>query len=226
MNRQALRDLSDKALIDAMRDGLPEAWQEFMMRYRPLLDRFARRTGIPPADQPDCVDAVLEDAALRWVIDGAAPPENLPAYLLRAVTYRRKRMERDASRLSKRYALTSTVEGAVVSLCSTSSIRDSQGLTDSSPDEGQAVLAKFCALLIEPLNEDDRMMLARLGDGLPYREIAAELGVNYESGRKRIQRLCARVRDAVPQVLEQLSDDERARINRILPRMRSTAERS
>jgi DNA-directed RNA polymerase specialized sigma24 family protein len=226
VNRRALRDLSDKALIDAMRDGAPEAWQEFMMRFRPLLDRYARRTGIASADRAECIETVLEDSAIRWAIDGAAPPDNLAAYLLRAVTYRRKRLERDAYRLSKRYALAATIDGAVLSLCSAASVRESQILGERLQDEIQPALARFCSLLIEPLSEDDRMILARLGDGLPHREIAAELGLSYEAGRKRIQRLCSRLRDSVPGVLERLSDIDRAHVARILPRTKTTAERS
>lgn len=228
MNRRALRELSDQALIDAMREGLPEAWQEFMMRFRPLLDRFARRTGIAPADQAECVDSVLEDSAIRWAIDGAAPPGNLRAYLLRAVTYRRKSIARDAQRLSRRYVLAGagTIEGAVVSLCSAASVRDSQGQSEQEEDEIHGAVARFCALLIEPLADDDRMILARLGDGLPHREIATELGVSYETGRKRIQRLCSRLRDSVPKVLEQLSDADRAYVRKILPRTQSAGERS
>ena len=228
MNRQALRDLSDKALIDAMRGGAPEAWQEFMMRFRPLLDRYAHRTEIDPVDRADCIDSVLEDSAMRWAIDGTSPPESLLAYLIRAVDYRRKAMRREASRRAGRYELAgraATIEGVVLSLCSEASVRESRGPDDAEEDESRAAIGRFCALLIEPLTQEDRSILARLGDGLPYRELAAELGMSYEAGRKRIQRLCARVRDSAPDVLERLSTVDRAHVERLLPRTAAAQRR-
>jgi len=228
VNRQALRDLSDKALIDAMRDGAPEAWQEFMMRFRPLLEHYVHRTELDPNDRADAIDSVLEDCAMRWAMDRVEPPNNVTAYLLRAVTYRRKRIARDANRRAGRYELAgdaATIQGAVLSLCSEASVRYSHGPAGFPGEEPRGSLRRFCRLLIEPLSDEDRMILARLGDGLPHREIAAELHMSYEAGRKRIQRLCIRVRDSAPGVLERLNAADRLHVERLLPRTRAAAER-
>ena len=46
-DRNPVRALSDAALVDAMRASIPEAWTEFDARFRPLLERYAARIGIP-----------------------------------------------------------------------------------------------------------------------------------------------------------------------------------
>src|SRR5206468_3662197 len=195
---------------------------------RPLLDRYAHRTRIDPLDRADCIEAVMEEVAMRWAIDGAAPPKNMLAYLLRAINFRRKSMEREAKRRAKRYELAgraTSVEGAVLSLCSEAAVRDSYGPAETLPEESHAALGRFFARLVEPLSEEERGILARLGDGVPHREIAAELGASYEAARKRIQRLCARVRDLVPEALERLSQADRALVQRLLSRMRPQRSR-
>src|SRR5689334_12170877 len=101
--QRSLRDLSDDALIDAMRGGVSEAWQEFLVRFRPVLIQYGLRTRMDPSEACDCVDQVLEDAALRWAVEGNAAPKNVIAYLLRALTFHRRTLERDAQRRVRRY---------------------------------------------------------------------------------------------------------------------------
>lgn len=226
-SRRALRNLSDEALIGAMREGVAAAWQEFMTRFRPLLVRYGDRIGMDHADWNVCVDTVLEEAAMRWV-DGGNRPKNMAGYLLRAATFHRRSMERDAKRRAKRYAAAAggeEGEGAVLSLCSEASVRDSYGPAEIGQDCRRGALERFWSLLGESLTDEERSVLARLGDGLPHREIAAELGLSYETGRKRIQRLCARVRALVPQVLDRMNATEREQVEQFLKRLRPAQSR-
>ena len=160
---------------------------------------------------------------MRWAVDGAVLPKSMAAYLLRAATYRRRTLERDARRRARRHEIASHTadgEGVVLSLCSEAAVRDSYGPAANPEPESRGALARFWTLLQEPLTDDERTILARLGDGLPHREIASELGVGYETGRKRIQRLCARVRALVPGALERLSAADRHEVERFLLRLR------
>jgi DNA-directed RNA polymerase specialized sigma24 family protein len=220
--RRAMRALSDAALIAAMREGSSDAWQEFLMRFQPLLERFGLRMRMPRSEWRAAVLTVLEDAAIRWAMDDAVLPTNMAAYLLRAASFHRMTLERDAERRATRYDLaTMNVhrEGVVVSLCSEAAVRDSDP-TDA--DEGTVSgVTRFCTLLRETLTEHEEHLLARVGDGLPYREIAAMLEVNYETAKKRVQRLCAKVRDRVPWALEQLSSEDRIQAERLLMRLQS-----
>lgn len=223
--RRALRHVSDDALIDAMREGTSEAWQEFMMRFRPLLMEYGHRTRRNEADWISCVETVLEEAAMRWAIDGAPRPRNVASYLLRAAAFHSRTVERDAKRRAARCdaaAEQAEGQGVVLSLCSEASVRYSHGPADSEPQSARGALGRFCKVLRHSLTEEEWKILGELGDGLPYRDIATELGLNYEAARKRIQRLCARVRGLVPAALEQLSTTDRAQVERLLRRARPT----
>jgi len=225
-DRRALRGVSDRSLIDAMRDDSPEAWEEFMRRFRPLLERYGRRMGMSRPDWDSCVITVLEDAAMRWAIDGAPLPRSMASYLLRAVSFHRMTMEREAGRRARRHLLAGDSghhEGVILSLCSEAAVRDSYGPSTSTDGARASTLARFCQLLREPLTELEEEMLSRLGDGLPHREIAALLGVSYEAARKRIQRLVAKVRERVPHALEQLSADDRKEVERLLRRLHAAS---
>lgn len=220
--QRTLRHLNDNALIDAMRAGASEAWQEFMMRFRPVLLQYGLRTRVDNSDINAYVDQVLEEAALRWAIDGAAPPKNITAYLLRALSFHRRTVDRDTKRRARRYERATDAgnnEGAILSLCSEASVRDSNGPTEDETDATQGALERLCNLVKLSLGEQEARILAQLADGLPHREIAAELGLSYDAGRKRIQRLCARVRDLVPSAVNQLSSTDRVHVERLLRRL-------
>ena len=226
--QRTLRDVSDSALIDAMRDGVSEAWQEFLVRFRPLLMQYGLRTKMGRSDANDCVEHVLEDAAMRWAVDGAAPPKNIVAYLLRAASLHRRTLERDATRRERKHQLAIDEEqcdGAIVSASSEAAIRDSRGPADRVEEFTQDALARLCNLVRQSLREDDSKILMQLADGLPHREIAAELGLSYEAGRKRIQRLCARVRDVVPIAVQRLSSADRVHVERLFRRFHGVTSR-
>src|SRR5438067_12367344 len=141
--QRTLRHLSDTALVDAMRGGASEAWQEFMMRFRPLLIQYGLRTRMDSSDANGSVDQVLEEAAMRWVVEGAAPPKNIIGYLLRALSFHRRTLDRDAKRRVRQYERATEAgqsEGAILSLCSEASIRDSNGPAETENDVTRGAL--------------------------------------------------------------------------------------
>src|SRR3954465_12177439 len=98
-----------------MRASAPEAWTEFDARFRPLLERYASRVGIPRWEWSMCITEVLDDEALRLVECVREMPEHLSAYLVRAVHNRHLQLKRAAVRRHRRYesaaAGDSTTEG-------------------------------------------------------------------------------------------------------------------
>src|SRR5436309_389084 len=97
----------DSALIEHMRGGDYRACGEFVLRYRPILEAFARKAKIPPCDWPICVVEVLEDEVLRLSAPGVQAPVNVGAYLVRAVHHRYLRLKRAAMGRDRRYAAAS-----------------------------------------------------------------------------------------------------------------------
>ena len=192
------------------------------MRFRPVLLQYGLRTRVENTDINGFVDQVLEEAAMRWAMDGVAPPKNITAYLLRALSFHRRTVDRDTKRLARHYERATDAdenEGAILSLCSEASLRDSNGPVSDTSDATQGALERLCRLVRQSLSEQDATILTQLADGLPHREIAAELGLSYEAGRKRVQRLCARLRDLVPSAVGHLSSTDRVHVERLLRRL-------
>jgi FixJ family two-component response regulator len=61
-------------------------------------------------------------------------------------------------------------------------------------------------------------MLAWVAEGVPQRMIAEWLGISREAAKKRIARLCRRLRAAAPDVAALLPSADRREIDRLLRR--------
>jgi len=218
-----VRVLSDAALIDAMRASVPEAWLEFDARFRPLLERYAARVGIPRWEWSACITEVLDDEALRLVERVREMPQHLSAYLVRAVHNRHLAMKRAAARRERRYAQAQgTIEendGALHLVISdhTRHACDPQRVREEACASPTGV-ARFAQLLSQRLTDDERQILAWVAEGIPQRVIGEWLGINREAAKKRIARLCRRLRVAAAEVSEALPADARREIDRLIQR--------
>src|SRR3712207_1485604 len=144
-----------------MRAGDELAWGEFVDRFRPLLEQFAQRTGIPRWDWGACITDVLDDVALKLATRRLALPASLGSYLVRAVRNQHLRAKRAAARRDRRYSLATdgdVTDRVVVSLCSEGTIRASRGPLDA-PAAVSPALARLAAVLRAELSEDEVLLL-------------------------------------------------------------------
>jgi RNA polymerase sigma factor (sigma-70 family) len=230
--RSHVRALSDSALVDAMRSSAPDAWAEFDMRFRPLLERYATRVGIPRWEWSACITEVLDDEALRLIERSAREmPEHLSAYLVRAVRNRHLAVKRAATRRERRYAsaaaadpVTDGVLGLLVSEHSREAA-DPLRVAEEAATASTAV-KQFGELLSARLTKNEREMLAWVAEGVPQRMIAEWLGINREAAKKRIARLCRRLREMAVAVREELPMDARREIDRLMRRTSTAAGNS
>ena len=177
-----MRALTDTALIDAMRASIPEAWTEFDARFRPLLERYAARIGIPRWEWSVCITEVLDDEALRLIERAGEVPQHLTAYLVRAVRSRFLHLKRAGLRRDRRYAMDGAV-GAVMSE-HTRSACDPPRIAEERVN-GAGVVARFGLALGARLTTEEQQMLAWVAEGVPHRLIAEWLGINREAAKKR-----------------------------------------
>jgi DNA-directed RNA polymerase specialized sigma24 family protein len=206
-----LRALSDATIVDAMRAGDELAWGEFVDRFRPLLEHFARRIGIPRWEWDACVTEVLEDEALKLAsARRLALPTSLGAYLVRAVRNRHLRLKRAAARRDRHYA---SARDTSNSLCSESTMRASEG---SAGDEtvGSSALARLAAILRDELSEDELLLLTWRSAGVPHRQAAEWLGISYDAAAKRVNRLAQRLRAVARRRAEAFPPEERSELER------------
>jgi hypothetical protein len=218
-----VRALSDELLVQAMREGDELAWGEFDDRFRPLLEDFARRTGIPRWEWSSCVTEVLDDEALKFAARRNALPRNLGAYLVRAVHNRRLRLKRAALVRDRHYADASdagvVAERVVVALCSESALRASAGPEIATPAPVSSGLARLATILEAELSEEELLLLTWRSAGVPLRQIAAWLAIGYDAAAKRTMRLCHRLRAVARLRVESFPPEERQELDRFFRRV-------
>ncbi len=204
-NLRRVRALGDRALIEAMRVGDDWAFGEFLARFRPVMVAYAERR-VPDTYLCECVDEVLEDAALALADPRSAIPLQLRAYLVGAVRRRHLAMRRSGVRRQHWYeeaardaACTSDGGSPVVpSLCAESTIAASRG-TDAEPGSLEpTALHRLATAIAGELDDETRLLLAWIGESVPHRQIASWLGCSYDAATKRIWRLCRRLERAAP----------------------------
>lgn len=207
-----------------MRRGDPEAWGLYEARFKPLLEKYARRTKIPVWDWPICVVEVLEDEGIR-LSHGEAPPVNLGAYLITAVRHRFLRLKRAESCRVRNYGAAAedrSGEWVVSSLCSEESLRTSRG-PDADPKGGSSALRRLATELRAGLTQEEESILVWVSEQVPHAKIAEWLGVSYDACTKRIWRLCKRLRSETTKRRSTYSDAEQSEIDRFMRRASRTA---
>jgi DNA-directed RNA polymerase specialized sigma24 family protein len=215
------RVLSDAALVDAMCRGDELALGEFVDRFRPLLEHFARRTRIPRWEWSTCITEVLDDVALKVAARRIKLPTSLGGYLVRAVRNRHLELRRAAMRRDRHYSSASdadATERVVMSLCSENTMRVSAGPARSDAVES-AALVRLAVILRAELSEDEVLLLAWRSAGVPYRQIAAWLGITYAAAAKRIARLSRRVCAIAWLRAESFPPEEHAELTRFFRRV-------
>lgn len=223
-DRNAARVLSDAALVDAMRASVPEAWTEFDARFRPLLERYAARIGIPRWEWSSCITEVLDDEALRLIERARETPQHMAAYLIRAVRNRHLALKRAAIRRDNRYADAAAVEASSEGTAGPPLVSEHTRRACEPPrvsEERQTAptgVTRLAHLLSGRLSDEERQMLAWVAEGVPHRVIADWLGINREAAKKRIARLCRRLRGTAAALSAELPPQTRREIDRLLHR--------
>lgn len=222
-DRNPARALSDAALVDAMRASVPEAWAEFDARFRPLLERYAARIGIPRWEWSCCITEVLDDEALRLIERSREMPQQMAAYLIRAVRNRHLALKRAAMRRDNGYVgaadAEASSEGSIGQLVSEHTRQACEPPRVSEElQTGTSGATRLAELLNARLSDEERQMLSWVAEGVPQRVIGDWLGINREAAKKRIARLCRRLRAVATALTAELPPDTRREIDRLLQR--------
>jgi RNA polymerase sigma factor (sigma-70 family) len=213
---------SDAALLEAMRRGDSAAYQEYLLRFQPILLDQARRARIPAAERDDCVLELLGDVAARLALPEAPTPRSLAAYLVTSFRRRHFNALRDDARRARREEEASALpdeggEGVVAGACSEGTRRASRGPAWEQDDPAPA-LDRLAQVLDAELTEAERLVLVWVSHRVPQREIATWLGVSYAAAAQRICRLRQRLRASAARYVAALPAAERDEVARFLRR--------
>ncbi|MFN2399801.1 MAG: RNA polymerase sigma factor [Gemmatimonadaceae bacterium] len=219
--RETCRSLNDLELIDAMRRKDAWAWAEFFERFRRLLTRHAAHIRIPSEHWDVCIEEVLTAAAAHYSTPGVTPPSSMKQFLLLRCRRRYFNVKRARERRERHYAAaTGAREGSeeqvVPSVASEYYLRASRG--QDAEYSSSLALERLSKTLVEGLTDDEQRILAWLGEQVPYRDIAAWLGMSYGALAVKIHRLRKRLCDVAFDHADRFEPEDQREILRFLRR--------
>lgn len=211
---------SDAALLAAMHRRDPEAWTAFDVKFRPLLEAYARKANIPPWEWSVCITELLADEWLRLSRRPNEAPRQLGAYLVRAVRNKYLYIKRAAACRDRNHLAASedwSGEQILPSTCSEDARRASAG-PDAAFADTEGALRQFARDLSAGLTDEEHAMLTWVSEGVPRARIAEWLGLEREQCAKRIWRLCRRLQTTAAERSRAYVGRERRDIDRFLRR--------
>lgn len=215
---RAYRELSDAALMEAMRRDDSKAIDEFILRYEPFLRERGRRAGLHPADADEVLIEVLEDIGAQIASGRFRPSGSLASYLFMAF---RNRCLRHARVQSERDIALVSEPAPTAAAYSEGSIRASRGPAWEEPRLSPA-LERLARRLAGELDDIETRMLVWLSHYVPQREIAEWLGLSYAAATQRIWRLRERLRTAAMRYADDVDSRERRELERFFRRVGHT----
>lgn len=226
------QELGDRALVDALREGQPEAVDEFIRRFEPLVTRRARWFRVPAAERSHWVGELLYDVAMTLTRGRGSAPQHLGAYITSACRHRIAAQR--ANDAAYRNHISEAVddgdadapavrEPVVTSVYSAGSLAAARGPDWERPSLSP-VLERLASFFNEKIRADDWRLLDWLGSQISYTTIAQWLGITRPAAVSRIQRLRARLIDAALRYASTVDVADRAALIKYLRRTGAVAE--
>jgi hypothetical protein len=215
------REVSDAALVAAVRRAESEAIDEFLERFQEVVMSQAKLLRIPRAEWRSWTSDLLCDVALG-LIDRTEPgPRSIVAYLMAAARNKHRAAQRAWSihrtRIAERATELSGAESVVASACSEASVNATYA-PDWEPAPLPPVLDRLVSVMESALMSDERQLLSWVAQRTSFSTIARMLGEKRPTIVKRVTRLRARLIGAALRFGESLETHERAELVRFLRR--------
>lgn len=182
-----------QAMIDGLRDGSPEAFRAFMMRYRPALERIAARRIEPALERRVTAESVAHSVCRTFIrrasegrfelVDGDALWRLLCAMTLNKVRDRRRHHRRQKRDLARE-----------------SDLADVPASSLRASEPGPAEIAAFEEALeqqLAALDDEERLVFDLRLRGLPQVTIAEQVGCSERTVRRILARLESRLREGL-----------------------------
>ena len=215
------REVSDAALIAAVRRGDPDAIDEFLERFQEIVMSQAKLMRIPRAEWRAWTSDLLCDVVIGLMGNTQASPRSVIGYLIAAARNKHLAAQREWSihqtRLAERATALGGAERVLASACSEASIRGTYG-PDWEPTPLPPVLDRLVTAMEGAISPEERRLLSWVAQRASFSTIARMLGEQRSTIVKRVTRLRARLVDAALRFGESLELNERAELVRFLRR--------
>lgn len=211
--------VDDVRLLDGMRAGNNRAFAEFMARFANVLLQLTRHLKVSPGERAALVDDFLDDAAMR-LPEVRPVPRNLAAYL---TTSFRRRLAYDGRGEARKEAIQRGLlrdigpgaERVVAETCSEYLVRiasNDSGESASSDDHTCGSLkdlrGELTTALQDAMSDEEWQIIGWRGERMPYRDIAAMLGIAESTARGRVMRVRERLFGVAKRFIATLPADD------------------
>lgn len=217
--------MNDGELVVAMRLRDRLAFEEFFLRFEPLLLDVARNVGIPAAEREERVQDLLADVGMALADRNLEIPRRLSSYLTRSLRNRWRNAARAAARRVRHEHGAAVVAKGVVTEGEYG--RSADTLPPESTDQVSAEFSepvrRLARALRRSLTESERHLLLWANRGVPTRVMAEWLGENRSAVKVRIWRLRRRLWKLAQEFGIGLSDAQRTDMDRFLGRIAGSA---
>ncbi|HEY4757618.1 MAG TPA: hypothetical protein VIH43_03600 [Chthoniobacterales bacterium] len=209
-------------LAVAIARGEERAIYELFNLYAPLLRHQAAILGIAPGDRSELVDTLLDDVVMHFV-NAPTPPRHLVTYLTSALRNRVRTRHRDDSRRravdERAYSESAESTEQIVAEChSEYGLRSALSLENTAHPTLRSAIANLASRSAAALSKDELTMVVAIGQDIPLRMIALELGWTYGAARVRLSRLRERFVRLAAEYTLTLESNERREIARFFRR--------
>ena len=215
------REVSDAALVAAVRRGESDAIDEFLERFQEVVMSQAKLMRIPRAEWRSWTSDLLCDVVLGLIGKAESGPRSMVAYLITSARNKHRAAQRAWSihrtRIAERATELSGAESVVASACSESSVKATYA-PDWEPAPLPPVLDRLVSVMESAITSDERHLLSWVAQRTSFSTIARMLGEKRPTIVKRVTRLRARLIAAALRFGESLETYERAELVRFLRR--------
>jgi DNA-binding CsgD family transcriptional regulator len=215
------REVSDAALVAAVRHGDSEAIDEFLARFQEVVMSQAKLRRVPRAEWRSWTSEILCDVVIGLMSRKQTSPRSMVAYLITAARNKHRAAQREWSihrtRLAERATELGGQERVVGTACSEASARATYA-PDWEPTPLPPVLDRLASAMERALTPDERRLLSWVAQRTSFTTIARMLGEQRSTVVKRVTRLRARLIDAALHFGTSLDAKERGQLVRFLRR--------
>jgi DNA-binding CsgD family transcriptional regulator len=215
------REVSDAALVAAVREGDADAVDEFLQRFQEVVMSQAKLLRLPRSDWQSWTSDVLCDVVVSLIGRSRSSPRSIVGYLITAARNKHRASQREwairQTRVAERATELGGAERVVASASSESSVRATYA-PDWEPVPLPPVLDRLVSALESALRPDEHRLLSWVAQRTSFSTIARMLGEERSTIVKRVTRLRARLIQAALQFGQSLAVNERLELVRFLRR--------
>ena len=215
------REVSDAALVAAVRRGESDAIDEFLERFQEVVMSQAKLMRIPSAEWRSWTSDLLCDVVISLMDGTQSSPRSVVAYLITAARNKHRAAQREWSihrtRIAERATELSGAERVLASACSESSLNATYA-PDWEPAPLPPVLNRLVSVMECAISRDERHLLSWVAQRTSFSTIARMLGEKRPTIVKRVTRLRARLVAVALRFGESLDIRERTELVRFLRR--------